>query len=210
MGILHVEIDKITFVILQGITGTDVAKEASDIVLTDDNFNSIVKAVIWGRNVYDSIAKFLQFQLTVNIVAVTVAFVSVCIISDTPLKVSSFLYNNFFLFGPFTYIFFLYSLYILHFSRCTTTVDLILNLTLLVNDIFPVQAVQMLWVNLIMDTLASLALATEPPTPDLLKRAPYGRTKPLLSSVMIRNMVGQAAYMITVIFIIFFLGKQYQ
>ncbi|MPC49653.1 Plasma membrane calcium-transporting ATPase 4 [Portunus trituberculatus] len=70
-----------------GITGTDVAKEACDIVLTDDNFSSIVKAVMWGRNVYDSIAKFLQFQLTVNVVAVTVAFVSVCIISDSPLKV---------------------------------------------------------------------------------------------------------------------------
>ena len=47
----------------QGIAGTDVAKEASDIILTDDNFTSIVKAVMWGRNVYDSIAKFLQFQV---------------------------------------------------------------------------------------------------------------------------------------------------
>ena len=73
---------------LQGIQGTDVAKEACDIVLTDDNFTSIVKAVMWGRNVYDSISKFLQFQLTVNVVAVTVAFVSVCIIKDTPLRVS--------------------------------------------------------------------------------------------------------------------------
>ena len=52
-----------------GIQGTDVAKEASDIILTDDNFSSIVKAVMWGRNVYDAIAKFLQFQLTVNLVA---------------------------------------------------------------------------------------------------------------------------------------------
>ena len=64
----------------QGISGTDVAKEASDIILTDDNFTSIVKAVMWGRNVYDSIAKFLQFQLTVNVVAVTVAFLGACII----------------------------------------------------------------------------------------------------------------------------------
>jgi high-affinity K+ transport system ATPase subunit B len=52
-----------------GIQGTDVAKEASDIILTDDNFSSIVKAVMWGRNVYDAIAKFLQFQLTVNATA---------------------------------------------------------------------------------------------------------------------------------------------
>ena len=57
-----------------------MAKEASDIILTDDNFSSIVKAVMWGRNVYDSIAKFLQFQLTVNIVAVIVAFLGACAI----------------------------------------------------------------------------------------------------------------------------------
>ena len=62
----------------KGIAGTDVAKEASDIILTDD-FTSIVKAVMWGRNVYDSISKFLQFQLTVNVVAVIVAFTGACI-----------------------------------------------------------------------------------------------------------------------------------
>ena len=73
--------------IFQGIAGTDVAKEASDIILTDDNFSSIVKAVMWGRNVYDSIAKFLQFQLTVNVVAVIVAFIGACAIQDSPLKV---------------------------------------------------------------------------------------------------------------------------
>lgn len=63
-----------------GIAGTDVAKEASDIILTDDNFRSIVKAVMWGRNVYDSISKFLQFQLTVNLVAIVVAFVGACVV----------------------------------------------------------------------------------------------------------------------------------
>lgn len=67
----------------QGIAGTDVAKEASDIILTDDNFTSIVKAVMWGRNVYDSISKFLQFQLTVNVVAVIVAFTGACITQVT-------------------------------------------------------------------------------------------------------------------------------
>ena len=70
----------IEIVYLQGIAGTDVAKEASDIILTDDNFTSIVKAVMWGRNVYDSIAKFLQFQLTVNCVAVIVTFLGACFI----------------------------------------------------------------------------------------------------------------------------------
>uniref|UniRef100_A0A8D2PXK5 Calcium-transporting ATPase n=1 Tax=Zosterops lateralis melanops TaxID=1220523 RepID=A0A8D2PXK5_ZOSLA len=129
-----------------GIAGTDVAKEASDIILTDDNFSSIVKAVMWGRNVYDSISKFLQFQLTVNIVAVIV---------DSPLK-----------------------------------------------------AVQMLWVNLIMDTFASLALATEPPSESLLLRKPYGRNKPLISRTMMKNILGHAVYQLTLIFTLLFVGEK--
>jgi Ca2+ transporting ATPase len=139
-----------------GIAGTDVAKEASDIILTDDNFTSIVKAVMWGRNVYDSIAKFLQFQLTVNVVAVVVAFVGACAIQDTPLK-----------------------------------------------------AVQMLWVNLIMDTLASLALATELPNEDLLKRKPYGRTSPLISRTMSKNILGHALYQLTILFALIFFGERF-
>ncbi|XP_075040057.1 plasma membrane calcium-transporting ATPase 2 isoform X16 [Mixophyes fleayi] len=138
-----------------GIAGTDVAKEASDIILTDDNFSSIVKAVMWGRNVYDSISKFLQFQLTVNVVAVIVAFTGACITQDSPLK-----------------------------------------------------AVQMLWVNLIMDTFASLALATEPPTESLLLRKPYGRNKPLISQTMMKNILGHAVYQLTLIFTLLFVGEQ--
>ncbi|XP_039556943.1 plasma membrane calcium-transporting ATPase 2 isoform X10 [Passer montanus] len=138
-----------------GIAGTDVAKEASDIILTDDNFTSIVKAVMWGRNVYDSISKFLQFQLTVNIVAVIVAFTGACITQDSPLK-----------------------------------------------------AVQMLWVNLIMDTFASLALATEPPTEALLLRKPYGRNKPLISRTMMKNILGHAVYQLTLIFTLLFVGEK--
>ncbi|XP_005987133.1 plasma membrane calcium-transporting ATPase 2 isoform X1 [Latimeria chalumnae] len=138
-----------------GIAGTDVAKEASDIILTDDNFSSIVKAVMWGRNVYDSISKFLQFQLTVNVVAVIVAFTGACITQDSPLK-----------------------------------------------------AVQMLWVNLIMDTFASLALATEPPTESLLMRRPYGRNKPLISRTMMKNILGHAVYQLTIIFSLLFVGEQ--
>ncbi|MGH0128403.1 UNVERIFIED_CONTAM: hypothetical protein FKN15_004733 [Acipenser sinensis] len=138
-----------------GIAGTDVAKEASDIILTDDNFSSIVKAVMWGRNVYDSISKFLQFQLTVNIVAVIVAFTGACITQDSPLK-----------------------------------------------------AVQMLWVNLIMDTFASLALATEPPTESLLLRKPYGRNKPLISRTMMKNILGHGVYQLTVIFTLLFAGEK--
>lgn len=65
-----------------GIAGTDVAKEASDIILTDDNFSSIVKAVMWGRNVYDSIAKFLQFQLTVKTMCFFYYFYNNCCTND--------------------------------------------------------------------------------------------------------------------------------
>ena len=65
----------------QGIQGTDVAKQASDIILTDDNFSSIVKAMMWGRNVYDCIAKFLQFQLTANLSAGVISVVSAAAIS---------------------------------------------------------------------------------------------------------------------------------
>jgi Ca2+ transporting ATPase len=65
----------------------------------------------------------------------------------------------------------------------------------------------MLWVNLIMDTLASLALATEMPTPDLLLRKPYGRTKPLISRTMMKNILGQAIYQLSVVFALLFVGK---
>ena len=67
--------------ISMGISGTDMAKEASDIILIDDNFNSILKALMWGRNVHDSVTKLLQFQLTVNAVAIVVTFLGSCIIS---------------------------------------------------------------------------------------------------------------------------------
>lgn len=71
----------------------------------------------------------------------------------------------------------------------------------------PLKAVQMLWVNLIMDTLASLALATEMPTPELLKRKPYGRTSPLISRTMIKNILGHAIYQLTIMFTLIFFGK---
>ena len=137
-----------------GIAGTDVAKEASDIILTDDNFTSIVKAVMWGRNVYDSIAKFLQFQLTVNVVAVVVAFIGSCAIQDSPLK-----------------------------------------------------AVQMLWVNLIMDTLAALSLATEPPTPGIVEgRLPEDRDAMIINGTMWRNILMHGVYQIGVLLTLLFRG----
>jgi Ca2+ transporting ATPase len=65
-----------------GIAGTEVARESAAIILLDDNFNSIVKAVMWGRNIYDCIRKFIQFQLTVNVVAVSTTLVGAAILKQ--------------------------------------------------------------------------------------------------------------------------------
>lgn len=151
-----------------------MAKEASDIILTDDNFSSIVRAVMWGRNVYDSISKFLQFQLTVNVVAVIAAFIGACTVGDSPLKVRP---------TP---------------SPCKDP------------DVAWVsfQAIQMLWVNLIMDSLAALALATELPSNELLNRAPYGRKKPIISRTMMKNILGHALYQLVITFVLVFYGDK--
>jgi len=133
--------------------GTEVAKSASDIVLLNDSFGSIVTACLWGRNVYDAIAKFLQFQLTVNVVAVSLVLI-----------------------GAFAH------------------------------NASPISAVQMLWVNLIMDSFASLALATEPPTDVLLERAPYGRHRNIISGEMFVNIASQAALHLTVACVLLFQG----
>ncbi|RLN64625.1 hypothetical protein BBP00_00003341 [Phytophthora kernoviae] len=139
-----------------GISGTAVAKDASDIILMDDNFNSIVNAIKWGRNVYDSIAKFLQFQLTVNVVAISLAFIGAVVLEQSPLS-----------------------------------------------------AVQMLWVNLIMDSFASLALATEEPTPELLERKPYPKTQPLISKKMTKHIVGQSIFQLVLMLAIVFTGEKW-
>ncbi|XP_039558515.1 plasma membrane calcium-transporting ATPase 4 [Passer montanus] len=73
----------------------------------------------------------------------------------------------------------------------------------------PLKAVQMLWVNLIMDTFASLALATEPPSESLLLRKPYGRNKPLISRTMMKNILGHAVYQLTIIFTLLFAGEKF-
>jgi magnesium-transporting ATPase (P-type) len=129
-----------------GISGTKVAHSASDIVILDDRFSSIVRAIIWGRSVYDSVRKFLQFQLTVNVCALALVFISA-----------------------------------------------------IFDSVRPLNAVQMLWVNLIMDTLGALALATEPPTEELLNRRPYKRDSSLISRPMVRSIVIQSLFQLTIL-----------
>jgi len=137
-----------------GITGTEVAKEASDIILLDDNFASIITAIRWGRNIYTNVRKFLQFQLTVNVVAMFIVFLGGVVVSEPPLT-----------------------------------------------------SVQMLWVNLIMDTGGALALATEPPAADILEQPPYKRTERIVTAIMWRNILGQAVYQATVLVVFLFYGK---
>ncbi|CBZ55147.1 hypothetical protein NCLIV_055720 [Neospora caninum Liverpool] len=139
-----------------GLSGKEVAKQAADIVMLDDNFTCIVKAVRWGRNVYDNIRRFLQFQLTVNVVAVVLTVVCAAVEREAPLS-----------------------------------------------------AVQMLWVNLIMDSFASLALATESPTDDLLNRKPQGRDSYLISRTMLTSIVASAIYQLTVMIGLIFWGERF-
>ncbi|CAN6915337.1 unnamed protein product [Brassica oleracea] len=136
-----------------GIQGTEVAKEKSDIIILDDNFESVVKVVRWGRSVYANIQKFIQFQLTVNVAALVINVVAAISSGDVPLT-----------------------------------------------------AVQLLWVNLIMDTLGALALATEPPTDHLMDRDPVGRREPLITNIMWRNLFVQAMYQVTVLLVLNFRG----
>ena len=136
-----------------GIRGTDIAKDAADVVLLDDSFSSIVTACKYGRNVYDCIRKFIQFQLTTNVVAVFMTFLGGIILKDSPLS-----------------------------------------------------AIQMLWVNLIMDSFASLALATEDPADSLLDRKPYSRDASILTPMMILNIFSQGIFQIIVLTIIIFYG----
>ena len=76
------------------VPGTEVAKEAADIVILDDNFNSIVKSVLWGRSVFANLRKFLQFQLTINLAALVIAFVAAVTSGETPLNVLELLWIN--------------------------------------------------------------------------------------------------------------------
>ena len=140
-----------------GISGTEVAKEASSIVLMDDNFASIVKAMLWGRSVNDSVKKFIQFQLTVNVSAVLLAFISSVIDG---------------------------------------------------NESGALTAIQLLWVNLIMDTLAALALATESPSIDLLDRPPTLKNAPLISIPMWKMIIGMAILQVIVGNVLLFLGPK--
>ncbi len=112
-------------------SGTEVSKEASDIVIMDDNFMSISKAIMFGRTIFKSIRKFIIFQLTINICAIFLSIV-----------------------GPFIGV---------------TT---------------PVTVIQMLWINMVMDTLAGLAFSFEPPLLEYMKEKPKKKNEPIINKYM--------------------------
>ncbi|EGR28148.1 hypothetical protein IMG5_182320 [Ichthyophthirius multifiliis] len=149
-----------------GIKGTEMVKENADIILLNDNFASIVTSwflfyiyiyiclylfSLWGRNIYQSVRKFITFQITVNVVAIFMTF-----------------------FGS------------------------------LALQVSPFNSSQILWVNLIMDTFASLALATDKPIPFLMQRGPFRENERILNGNIFKNILFQAVYQICIlIFVVF-------
>ncbi|WP_097013967.1 calcium-translocating P-type ATPase, PMCA-type [Anaerocolumna aminovalerica] len=133
--------------IAMGISGTEVSKEASDIVLLDDSFSTIVKAIAWGRGIYENFKRFIQFQLTVNVSSVIVVFTSIIL----GLK------------APFT-------------------------------------ALQLLWINIIMDGPPALTLGLEPIYDDLMSRPPTKRSDNIVSKAMLIRIGLTGAY-ISIIFL---------
>ena len=120
-------------------SGTNVAKEASDMTLLDDSFRSIERAVMWGRSLYNNIRRFLFFQLVVNLTALLLVLGGAIIGTQMPLTVT-----------------------------------------------------QILWVNLIMDTFAAMALASLPPTREVMSERPRKQTAPIISPSMARGIVSAA------------------
>lgn len=118
-------------------TGTSVAKEASDITLLDDSFNSIATAVMWGRSLYKNIQRFIVFQLTINVVALLSVLLGAFFGSELPLTVT-----------------------------------------------------QMLWVNLIMDTFAAMALASIAPSADVMNEKPRRRSDFIITPTMRKHILG--------------------
>lgn len=129
-----------------GISGTEVSKEASKIVLLDDAFSTIVKAVHWGRSLYENIQRFIQFQLTINVSALAITFLGILFFGVK---------------APFTVL-------------------------------------QLLWINVIMDTFASIALCSEPPRPGVMKLPPKKRDENILTPAMVRTILITSSFFIVV------------
>ena len=135
-------------------SGTEVAKEASDIVILDDNFLSISKAILFGRTIFKSIRKFIIFQLTVNMCAISLSIIGPFIGVDTPVTV-----------------------------------------------------IQMLWINMVMDTLAGLAFSFEPPIIEYMDELPKKKDEGIINKYMLHEILFTGAY--SSILCIFFLKNPF-
>ncbi len=140
-----------------GIAGTEVSKEASKIVLLDDAFSTIVKAVHWGRSLYENIQRFIQFQLTINVSALAITFLGILIFDVK---------------APFTVL-------------------------------------QLLWINVIMDTFASIALCSEPPRPGVMRLPPKKRDESIVTPAMAWNILITAAFFVVVMLGLLVAMKEY-
>jgi Ca2+-transporting ATPase len=138
-----------------GIAGTEVAKEASKIVLLDDSFATIVSAVHWGRSLYENIQRFIQFQLTINVSALAIAFL-----------------------GPF------------------------------IGVKPPFTVLQLLWINVIMDTFAAIALCSEPPRPGLMSMRPKRRDESIVNRSMMTTILTTGVFYV-VVMLTLLIGMEY-
>ena len=137
-------------------SGTDIAKEASDIILIDDNFSSILTAIIYGRNICENIRKFLQFQLTVNFSSCFGVFICVVLGNESPLT-----------------------------------------------------PIQLLWINLIMDSFGALTLATEPPYKDILSVKPKTMFESLITGKMYKHIIFQSMILIGLMIFLYIYGPKF-
>ncbi|TBU12177.1 calcium-translocating P-type ATPase [Hamiltosporidium tvaerminnensis] len=138
-----------------GISGTDIAKEASSIILLDDDFSSLIKTVAWGRCINNSVRKFIQFQLTVTITTIGVAIVSSLLSSTTASA-----------FSP----------------------------------------IKLIWINILMDTLAALALSTDEPDDYLLRRSPEPKNAPIITRSMKLFIIMSSIYQFLLISLLYYLN----
>ena len=136
--------------------GTDIAKESSDIILMDNNFTSIITSIKYGRNIFENLRKFLQFQMTINVTACFLTIVCSCIGSQTPIK-----------------------------------------------------TIQMLWIDLIMDSLACLSLTTERPHDSILKRKPIKKNENIVSMTMVKHILFQSFTLLFILIMIYLYGPYY-
>ena len=149
-----------------GIVGTDVAKEAADVILTDDNFATIVSAVKEGRRIYDNILKAIQFLLSSNVGEIIVLFIAILI---TPVLSKVFNITN-------------------------------------ISALEPLLPIQILWVNLVTDSLPALALAVDPEADDIMKRKPSKKSKGVFTKGMTFRIAYQGVMIGIITLLAFVLG----